>query len=114
MINLPRNQCIHCGAWVDDEARVNHICPKIDDLIYRITNEKAKEQSEWIDSTVKSLLSKFQVFIIESSKTPNLIKKVVAKSAGIEIIHQQLIGNFGWEVIIKKNGEVKARRKFNI
>lgn len=79
-----------------------------------IVERKAKEQSDWIDSTVKSLLSSWQVFIIESSKTPNIIKKIVAKSADIEIIHQELIADFGHEVIIKKHGEVRARRKFTV
>lgn len=84
----------------------------INNVINSVTEKKAKERSEWIDSTFKSLLSDWQVFIIESSRTPYLIKRIVAKSSGIEIINKQLIGEFGWEVIIKKHGLVKARRKF--
>lgn len=86
----------------------------LNDPIGNMVEKKAREQSEWIDSTVKSLLSKWQVFIIESSKTPRMIAGLVARSADIEIIHQELIGNFGWEIIIKQHGEVKAKRKFNL
>lgn len=85
-----------------------------DKILNSFVERKAKEKAGWIDSTIKSLLTNFQIFIIESSKTPNLIKKMVAKSAGIEIVYKQLIGNFGHEVIIKKHGEVKAKRKFNL
>lgn len=77
-----------------------------------IFERKAEEYSAWIDTVVISLLPDFYVGLLRSSKTPNFIKCLLSRISGIEIIHRQLMGNFGFEIIIKKYGKVKARRKF--
>ncbi len=81
-------------------------------LFDRVVTRKQEEKAQWIDSSCKKLFSPWQVSLIESSKTPDLIKKIIARSIKLEIINQTLIGNFGIEVIIKSRGVVRARRKF--
>ena len=84
----------------------------LDTTLNDITERKAREYSSWIDSNAKKLLSKWQVFLIENSRTPSLLTKLVAKTADIEIVVYELVGNFGREVVIKQHGQVNARRKF--
>lgn len=78
------------------------------DIVHKIVAIEMNKRARWIDDEVAKLIPNWLVFSV--LKFPFL-----RKITGIEIITYRLNEDCGGdEIVIKKFGEVKARRKFKL
>lgn len=83
------------------------------DYLYTTSAKFAAEQSKWIDETIFNALPEWKMKLIKRYKS-----RFIAWLLGVnvEIIHEELIANFGKRIIIKLNGKVIGVRsiKFSL
>lgn len=86
--------------------------PNIDHVINDRIVREAERQAKWVDSKIKSLLSPFNRNMLSSSKVPELVKKAIMNTSGVEVCIMDNSLESSTKIIIKQRGVVKAERTF--
>lgn len=82
----------------------------VDDvLLCRKVEQLGLERARWIDKTIEKNIPKWKADIL--LKYPHRILARIL-NINIDIINQQLIADFGTQVIIKLNNKVIGKRKY--
>lgn len=80
---------------------------RLKDMASELVGDIALERAEWIDSTIRSHLPSWKVYVLECF--PGLKPFLFID---IEILSETLIANFGVQITIKLNGKVIGQRKY--
>ena len=77
----------------------------------KTTEKIARERAEWIDSTIASWIPAWRMKLLKKFPSKWLARILIGE---VEIINEELIGNFGTQVWIKLNGKVIGQRKYQL
>lgn len=78
-------------------------------ILARKAEEAMIKRAEWVDGTIAKALPKWKLKLLNKYPNPILAKLLFIN---IEIINQELVGNFGTQVRIKLNGKLIGKRNF--
>ena len=81
----------------------------MDDFIITRIDKLANEKSKWIDQTILNSIPVWKASLLK--KYPSKFLATILR-VNIEIIYEELIGNFGRRIIIKNNGKIIDSRMF--
>lgn len=81
------------------------------DIVAETVEKIALERAAWIDSLIASSVPSWKLSLLKKFNHP-LLRKIIG--ADIEIITENLIADFGNQTIIKLNGKVIGKMKYNL
>ncbi len=82
-------------------------------ILDKYLKELEDKRARWIDSVVKRNVPYWKLFLLTKFKN-SPIKETLLKllKVNLEMEVNQLIGNFGYEIVISLNGKVIGRKKY--